>query len=160
MKEIRIHGRGGQGAAVASRILTTAFVYEGKWACGFPVFGFERRGAPLAAFVRFDDKQIREKTRVYTPDCLIVIDSHLFDSSSTFQGLKEEGLLAVNAPEAIAVQPHKNLRIVGSVDATGILDILTLECPKECQLMIKIDDPKDTDTLNAIVALIEKECEE
>ena len=120
MKEIRIHGRGGQGAAVASRILTTAFVNEGKWACGFPLFGVERRGAPVAAFVRFNNKLIRERSRVYNPDCLIVIDSRLFHSPDIFEGIKDGGVLVVNAPDVPKVRFHDNLKIVGSVDATGI----------------------------------------
>ena len=52
MKEIRLHGRGGQGAAMAAEMLAAALVKEGKHAVAFPMFGFERRGAPLMAFVR------------------------------------------------------------------------------------------------------------
>ncbi|MCJ7605526.1 MAG: 2-oxoacid:acceptor oxidoreductase family protein, partial [Dehalococcoidales bacterium] len=70
MKEIRFHGRGGQGAVTAARILASAFVVEGKYVATFPMYGFERRGAPVVAFTRMDDKQIREKTQIYTPDCL------------------------------------------------------------------------------------------
>ncbi|MCK4787040.1 MAG: 2-oxoacid:acceptor oxidoreductase family protein [Desulfobacteraceae bacterium] len=120
MKEIKIHGRGGQGAAVAARILTTALVYEGKWASGFPVFGVERRGAPLTAFVRLDDKPIREKTKIYSADSLIVIDPYFFHSSDVFQGIREDCILVVNSPVSLTEQYHKNLRVIGSVDATEI----------------------------------------
>jgi len=120
VKEIRIHGRGGQGAAVASRILTTAFVHGGKWAAGFPVFGVERRGAPLEAFVRFNNKQIREKSKIYNPDCLIIIDPSLYHSTNIYQGIMEEGVLVVNAPDTLKERIHENLKIVGSVNATGI----------------------------------------
>lgn len=120
MKEIRVHGRGGQGTVVAARMLATAFVYENKWASGFPVFGVERRGAPLTAFVRFDDKPIREKTKVYNPDCLIVIDSHLFGSIDLFQGIKEGCILVGNVPAPLKERCHKNVRVIGFVDATGI----------------------------------------
>ena len=77
MKEIRIHGRGGQGAVTAARMLASAFVIEGKYVASFPMYGFERRGAPVQAFTRLDDKPIREKTQVYTPDCMVVIDPTL-----------------------------------------------------------------------------------
>ena len=61
MYEIRIHGRGGQGAVLAAKILAKAIVEEGKVVKAIPAFGFERRGAPVAAFLRFDDKPIRYK---------------------------------------------------------------------------------------------------
>jgi 2-oxoacid:acceptor oxidoreductase gamma subunit (pyruvate/2-ketoisovalerate family) len=120
MKEIRIHGRGGQGAAATSRILTTAFVREGKWACGFPVFGFERRGAPLAAFVRVDDKIIREKTKVYCPDCVVVIDPSLLHTANIFQGVKKGSVAVANAPASIEERMDENLAKIGTVDATAI----------------------------------------
>ncbi len=120
LKEIRIHGRGGQGAVVTARVLATAFVFDGKWASGFPLFGVERRGAPVTAFVRFDDKPIREKTKIYSADCLIVIDSHLFHSVDVFQGIRERCVLVVNSPVSPTEQYHKNLRAIGSVDATEI----------------------------------------
>jgi len=55
MIEVRFHGRGGQGAVTATRILANAFVKQGKYGSSFPMFGFERRGAPVTAFMRFDD---------------------------------------------------------------------------------------------------------
>jgi len=58
MKEMRFHGRGGQGVVVAVQILATALAREGKYAAGFPTFGFEMRGAPVAAFCRLDNKPI------------------------------------------------------------------------------------------------------
>jgi len=60
MYEIRIHGRGGQGAVMAAKILAKAIVEESKVAKAIPAFGFERRGAPVAAFLRFNDKPIRK----------------------------------------------------------------------------------------------------
>jgi 2-oxoacid:acceptor oxidoreductase gamma subunit (pyruvate/2-ketoisovalerate family) len=120
MKEIRIHGRGGQGAATTSRILTAAFVGEGKWACGFPVFGVERRGAPLAVFVRVDDKVIREKTKVYFPDCVVVIDPSLLHTAKVFQGIKKGCVAVANSPVPIEDRADENLESIGSVDATTI----------------------------------------
>lgn len=120
MKEIRLHGRGGQGAVIAAQILTRAFYAEGKYASSFPMFGFERRGAPVAAFTRVDDKPIREKSQIYTPDCLLVLAPSLEGLPMLFDGLKREGILVMNSvklPEKIL---HGNLRIVGAVNATAI----------------------------------------
>ncbi len=119
MKEIRLHGRGGQGAVTAAEIMAGAFVLEGKYATCFPMFGFERRGAPLAAFVRFDEKQIRLKTQIYTPDCVIVTDPSLVKSPQVYAGLKPSGIIVLNAitPDAAKLPPHEVLAVL---DATGI----------------------------------------
>ncbi|MCK7518179.1 MAG: 2-oxoacid:acceptor oxidoreductase family protein [Ignavibacteriales bacterium] len=68
MVEIRFHGRGGQGTVVASKILADAIAKEDKWVQAYPEFGVERRGSPVVAFIRIDDKQIYDKSRIYTPD--------------------------------------------------------------------------------------------
>ncbi len=119
MKEIRLHGRGGQGVVTAADILATAFVMEGKYAASFPMFGFERRGAPVTAFVRFDSQPIRERPHVYNPHCLVVADSSLLHSSALFAGLREGGILVLNSPN-----PPQNLQgslsRLGMVDATAI----------------------------------------
>ena len=120
MKEIRWHGRGGQGAVVAARVLGASFIWEGKSAIAFPKFGFERRGAPVVAFTRVDDKLIREKTQVYHPDCLIVVDPRLMQSVDVFDGIKADGILVVDSPEPKREQYHHNLRLIGTVDATTI----------------------------------------
>jgi len=119
-KEIRWHGRGGQGAVMAAKILTSAFDKEGKSAMAFPKFGFERRGAPVMAFNRFGVNPIREKTQVYKPDCVIVIDPHLMHSIDVFEGIRPEGVLVLDAPQPIEKQLNKNLKIIGSVDATRV----------------------------------------
>lgn len=120
MKEIRIHGRGGQGGVMIVRMLAAAMVLEGKWASGFPSFGMERRGAPIVAFARFDDKPIWEKSRVYNPDYLVVIDSGLISSPVLFDGINPDCTLVLNAHEPVKKQFHKNIRLIGSVDATKI----------------------------------------
>src|SRR4030043_188419 len=101
MKEIRIHGRGGQGAVLAARMLASAFVAEGKSVASFPMYGFERRGAPVVAFTRVDDKPIREKTQIYTPDCLVVIDPGLMKLPTLFTGLKTGGALIINSKKPL-----------------------------------------------------------
>ncbi len=134
MKEIRIHGRGGQGAVTAARMLASAFVLEGKYVASFPMYGFERRGAPVQAFTRLDDKPIREKTQVYNPDCMIVIDPTLLKLASLFSGLKPEGILIVNSPN-FNTQADKNLAVAGIVDATRIaVEEIGRDIPNTCLL--------------------------
>ncbi len=134
MKEIRIHGRGGQGAVTAARMLASAFVLEGKYVASFPMYGFERRGAPVQAFTRLDDKPIREKTQVYNPDCMIVIDPTLLKLASLFSGLKPSGILIVNSPN-FNTQADKNLTSAGIVDATRIaIEEIGRDIPNTCLL--------------------------
>jgi 2-oxoacid:acceptor oxidoreductase gamma subunit (pyruvate/2-ketoisovalerate family) len=120
MKEMRFHGRGGQGVVVAVQILATALAREGKYAAGFPTFGFERRGAPVAAFCRLDDKPIRERTLIYQPDCIVVLDPLLIESEQIFTGVREGAILIVNAGKPIEERCHKNLSAIGSVNATKV----------------------------------------
>jgi 2-oxoacid:acceptor oxidoreductase gamma subunit (pyruvate/2-ketoisovalerate family) len=135
LKEIRLHGRGGQGVAAASRMLASALVNDGKWASGFPMFGVERRGAPVAAFARFDDRPIREKTQIYTPDCLIIIDSRLIRSPGIFEGIKPEGILVLNAPHPLQENPHRNLKTIGMINATEVgLKEIGLPATNTCML--------------------------
>ncbi|MBN1176147.1 MAG: 2-oxoacid:acceptor oxidoreductase family protein [Dehalococcoidales bacterium] len=135
MKEIRIHGRGGQGAVLAARMLASAFVREGKSVASFPMYGFERRGAPVVAFTRVDDKPIMEKTQIYNPDCLVVIDPGLLSLPTLFTGLKPESAFILNSPHKLTDQPNKNLTIGGVVNATQIaVDEIGRDIPNTCLL--------------------------
>ena len=135
MKEIRIHGRGGQGAVLAARMLASAFVVEGKSVASFPMYGFERRGAPVVAFTRVDDKPIREKTQIYTPDCMVVIDPGLMKLPALFTGLKPGGVLILNSPKPLRSKPDDNLEIAGVVNATQIaVDEIKRDIPNTCLL--------------------------
>jgi len=132
LKEIRIHGRGGQGAVTAARMLASAFVLEGKYVASFPMYGFERRGAPVQAFTRLDDKPIREKTQVYNPDCMVVIDPTLLKLSTLFSGLKPDGILIVNSPN-FNTQVDKNLKMAGVIDATRVaVEEIGRDIPNTC----------------------------
>lgn len=119
MKEIRFHGRAGQGARMASEILAAAFVLEGKYVSAFPMFGAERRGAPVSAFLRFDDKPVRETTQIYEPDCLVIIDPAQI-KQATFKGIKEGGIAILNISKPTIERPHQNIELVGFADATAI----------------------------------------
>ncbi|MFH1024220.1 MAG: 2-oxoacid:acceptor oxidoreductase family protein [Planctomycetota bacterium] len=96
MIEIRIHGRGGQGAVVAAQVLAGALFREGRYVQSFPAFGMERRGAPVAAYVRYDDKPIRLRCQIDAPDHVIVLDHHLIETGSPTSGLKKRGWIVVN----------------------------------------------------------------
>ncbi|MFH1402842.1 MAG: pyruvate ferredoxin oxidoreductase subunit gamma [Candidatus Altiarchaeota archaeon] len=96
MKEVRFHGRGGQGAVTAAMILSVAAFHDGKYTQAFPKFGVERRGAPVQAFTRISDEFVRRKSQVYTPDYLVVLDSTLFGAENITDGFKEDGMIIVN----------------------------------------------------------------
>lgn len=120
MKEIRFHGRGGQGIVLAARMLASACAAEDRYVASFPMYGFERRGMPVVAFTRFDDQPIREKTQIYTPDCLVVIDPTLLGIKTLFDGLKEDGVLILNSANPPAQPPSPNVKTMGVVNATQI----------------------------------------
>lgn len=121
MKEIRIHGRGGQGVVLASKIFVNAMIKEKKFAASFPFFGFERRGAPVVGFIRFDDKPIRQKDQVYYPDCVVVFDETLFKAVNIYQGVKENSTLVLNTRKSLTeLTVPSMIRKFGLVDATSI----------------------------------------
>ncbi len=135
MKEIRFHGRGGQGAVLAARMLAVAFLAEGKCVASFPMFGFERRGAPVVAFTRLDDKPIREKTQIYNPDCMVVIDPGLMKLPTLFSGLNPEGVLILNSPQPLKGSPNENLKLAGVINATQIaVEEIGRDVPNTCLL--------------------------
>lgn len=96
MIEIRFHGRGGQGAVIASKILACAFFMEGKYVQCFPKFGVERRGAPVEAFLRLDSDKILIRNNIYTPDHIIVLDPTLIEAVDVTDGLKKGGWILIN----------------------------------------------------------------
>ncbi len=135
MKEIRLHGRGGQGVVIASEMLAAAFIAERKYATAFPMFGGERRGAPVAAFVRFDDRPIRQKCRIYTPDCLLVLDPFLVASPAILSGIKPGSTLILNASILPEKRLHENVDLIGVVDATQIaLEKIGIPATNTCML--------------------------
>ncbi len=99
--EIRIHGRGGQGNIVAAQILAIAAFRGGKYCQAFGSFGPERRGMPVKAFVRIDDKPIKARFQVYEPDYIIVQDPSLLSVENVTEGLKKEGVAVINAEKPV-----------------------------------------------------------
>lgn len=96
MVEIRLHGRGGQGAVTSAEITALAAIGTGKYAQAFPSFGPERRGAPVMAFIRVSDKPIRTREKVYNPDIVVVLDPSLLGLVNVAAGLKPGGVVVVN----------------------------------------------------------------
>jgi len=97
MLELRFHSRGGQGGVIAGKLLAVAFDIEGKYVQTFPSFGVERRAAPVQTFLRVDDKPIRIRNQVYTPDMLIVMDPSLIAFTPVLTGLKDNGTIIINS---------------------------------------------------------------
>ncbi len=130
MKEIRIHGRGGQGVVTAADLLAVAAFYDGKYAQAFPSFGSERMGAPVESYVKISDTKVRSKTQVYNPDFLIIQDPTLFHGVEVLKGLKEGGLVIVNTEQSPEELGLKNGFKVLTVPATNIaLEVLGRPIP-------------------------------
>jgi len=96
MFQVRIHGRGGQGVVTAAEMLSVAAFGEGRHAQAFPSFGSERTGAPVVAFCRIDDKEIRLREPIMEPDALIIQDPTLLHQVDCFAGLRKDGFILIN----------------------------------------------------------------
>lgn len=81
---------------MAAQALAEAAVIEGRHANAFPFFGAERRGAPVMAFARIDDRKISIKSQVYEPDLLVVLDESLLDIEPVARGLRHDGRAVIN----------------------------------------------------------------
>lgn len=104
LTEIRWHGRGGQGAKTAALLLADVAFQAGKQVQGFPEYGPERMGAPITAYDRISDHEIRVHSNIYQPDFVAVVDDTLLHSVDVTAGLKEDGAILVNtqkSPEEI-----------------------------------------------------------
>jgi 2-oxoacid:acceptor oxidoreductase gamma subunit (pyruvate/2-ketoisovalerate family) len=120
MTEIRFHGRGGQGTVVASKILADAIAKEGKYVQAYPEFGVERRGAPVYSFIRIDDKPIFDKSKIYNPDHVVVVEPTLIEAIDVTEGLKEGGWIIVNSEKEPEELNFPDKYRVASINATEI----------------------------------------
>ena len=100
LTEIRWHGRGGQGAKTASLLLADVAFNTGKFVQGFPEYGPERMGAPITAYNRISDTQIRVHSNIYNPDFVVVVDETLLESVDVTKGLKEDGAIVINTAKS------------------------------------------------------------
>lgn len=122
MIEVRFHGRGGQGTVIASEILASAFFEEDKYVQAFPSFGVERRGAPVAAFLRVDKSPIRLRCQIEEPDHVVILDPTLVPVLDVTAGLKKGGWILLNSehdPEDFTAFLEGGWR-VATVDASSI----------------------------------------
>lgn len=119
--EIIIHGRGGQGSVTAANLLVAAALKDGnKGVQAFPVFGAERRGAPVRAFARISESEIHLRSEIYTPDIVIIQDESIMELVDVLKGLKKNGRVLINtrkSPDEFEFSKEFN---VATVDATGI----------------------------------------
>ena len=120
MIEIRFHGRGGQGTVVASKILADAIAKENNWVQAYPEFGVERRGSPVVAFIRVDGNPIYDKSRIYAPDHVFVVDPTLVEAIDFTEGLKDGGWIIINSDRDPAEFSFPPKFKVATVNATGI----------------------------------------
>ncbi len=119
--EIRFHGRGGQGAVTAANMLVKAAWISGLWGQGFPFFGAERRGAPVAAFARISDKPIRIHCEIRSPSIVVVLDERLLTLVDVTKGLVPGGWIIANAKRRISeVLPKSKHYKRARVDATSV----------------------------------------
>ena len=121
MYEIRFHGRGGQGTVLAATILAAAVIDEGKFAIAIPSFGFERRGAPVAAYLRMDTREIRRMTNIYHPDCIICVDPTVSRTVDVFGGLVPAATLVQATDKAI-----DELDLPAAVTTVGLCDAVAI----------------------------------
>ncbi len=131
MIEIRFHGRGGQGAVTAAQLLAEAAFNDGKFSQAFPLFGVERRGAPVMAYARISENPIRIRAQIYNPDHVIVQDETLLQTCSDLlnpncpaHGIKDSSTMLINSKKDPG-DINLNIKNLKTVDATKIaLDIL------------------------------------
>lgn len=121
--EVRWHGRGGQGAVTASKLLATSAMAEDKYIQAFPEFGPERMGAPIQSFTRISDEPIKIHSHVTNPDMVVVLDPTLIGTVDITEGLPDEGTIVVNTSEE-PTQIRKKLNLKGrkifTIDASKI----------------------------------------
>lgn len=121
MREITFFGRGGQGAVVASEILTDAYFRQGYQVQSFPSFGVERRGAPVTAFLRIDKEFIHLRSMIYQADAGLVFAANIVEIPTFKPSVKPQAVLVINTPKTL---DNLNGFDVSIIDASAI----AIEC--------------------------------
>ena len=124
MREVKIFARAGQGAITTAAVLGEALFFEEKYAYAFPHFGAARMGAPMNAFIRFDDKPIRSRSQIYNPDYIVVIDPTLIDSQHCFQGLKKGAKALITVRDNTVIPKFNDIEIYSLPAEKIALDII------------------------------------
>jgi len=114
MTEIRWHARAGQGAKTASQLLALGLLRSGKRVQAFPEYGPERRGAPVRAYTRVDDRPIRRHDSVTTPDVVVVLEPSLLGEIDVTEGLAPDGFVLVNGDGAPALDGTRVISVPAS----------------------------------------------
>ncbi|MBS7643265.1 2-oxoacid:acceptor oxidoreductase family protein [Candidatus Bathyarchaeota archaeon] len=120
--EVIFYGRGGMGVVTAAEVLAEAVSREGKYGQAIPIFGVERRGAPVRAFGRISNEPIQIRSEIYEPDYSVVIHASVMDLMDVSKGLKKDGVVIVNShlsPRELSSRFRKGVR-VASLNATKI----------------------------------------
>ena len=124
MREVKIFARAGQGAITTAAILGEALFYENKFAYAFPHFGAARMGAPMNAFIRFDDKPIRLRSQIYSPDYIVVVDPTLILSEKCFEGLKNGAKAIVASRDNTIINKVDDVEVHALLAEKIALDII------------------------------------
>jgi pyruvate ferredoxin oxidoreductase gamma subunit len=119
MLEIRIHGRGGQGAVTAAQLLAISAFHEGRFSQAFPRFGVERRGAPVESFCRIADSPVNVRAGIYEPDIVLVLEASLLKAVDVTAGVKKGSKIVVNTSQPVSDPKFKDYD-VHSVDASMV----------------------------------------
>lgn len=110
--EIRWHGRGGQGAITAAKIVANAAFISGyKGVVMAPTFGTERRGAPISTSLKISRAKIYDLSPITTPDMVVVLDHTLLDEVNVVAGLKDNGLVILNGPRPVAEYAFAGMKV-------------------------------------------------
>lgn len=120
--EVRFHGRGGQGVVTAADFLAVAGFKEGYYTLSFPMFGAEKRGTPVASFLRISDEPVVVRDEVYNPDYVVVLDPSVIEAVNVTSGLKPSGMVIANYPKS-SEDLRKDLKIenrIFTINATKI----------------------------------------
>jgi 2-oxoacid:acceptor oxidoreductase gamma subunit (pyruvate/2-ketoisovalerate family) len=126
MKEIKFHGRGGQGVVTASQMLGLAFFKAGMYPQCYSLFGGERRGAPVVSFLRVDQEKILLKCEIKNPNQLLIFDSSLIDPDEIRKQVVPGTRILVNTSKASEVVGNLPDFTLGLVDASPIAEKLGL----------------------------------
>lgn len=152
--EIIWHGRGGQGAVTASKIVAEAALSEGKHIQAFPEYGAERSGAPVRSFTRISTNPLHIHSQIKHPNAVVVLDPTLLDAVDVAEGLKDDGALIINTPlspaEIRVKLGLKGFRVF-TVDATSIaIEKLGRNIPNTPMIGALVKVTKATDIKNLI----------
>lgn len=138
MKEIRFHGRGGQGVVKSVQLIVQAIVDDGGYAHFIPSFGVERKGSPVHGFLRISDEDILSKSQITNPDAVVLYDDSLIKMPATLSGLKQDGIILINTSHTVEklLEQNEELR--------GFENIYTLPATKIAVETIHKDIPNTT----------------